>query len=73
MFDPFENAGDSLIAPAKTAFAITPDDNADLPSATKAVYVGGDGDLILRAVDDVGMPARLDECEAGVCHVRNPP
>ena len=49
--DPFESYTDSLIAPAKHAFAITPDDNADLPMATKAIYVGTGGDLVIRLVD----------------------
>ncbi len=50
-FDPFENSSDSLIAPAKSAFAIVPDDSADLPGATKAVYVGTGGDITARPVD----------------------
>lgn len=50
-FDPFENSSDSLIAPAKTAFEIAPDDNADLPGATKAVYVGTGGNITARPVD----------------------
>ncbi|MEM8724822.1 MAG: hypothetical protein AAGE86_04780, partial [Pseudomonadota bacterium] len=50
-FDPFENSSDSLIAPAKTAFDITADDNADLPGATKAIYVGTGGDITARPVD----------------------
>lgn len=50
-FDPFESSSDSLIAPAKSAFAITPDDTADLPGATKAVYVGTGGDITARPVD----------------------
>ena len=55
-FDPFESSTDSLIAPAKEAFSITPDDSSDLPTATKAVYVGNGGDIVIRAVsssDDV--------------------
>lgn len=50
-FDPFASSGDSLIAPAQTAFAIVPDDTADLPGATKAVYVGGGGDLTARLIN----------------------
>ncbi len=45
--DPFERTTDSPMAPAEDCFAITPDDGADLPRATKAVYVGLTGDVAL--------------------------
>ena len=48
--DPFSNANDSLIAPAREAFAIVPDDLTELTRATKAFYVGTGGDIALRAV-----------------------
>jgi hypothetical protein len=48
--DPFLSAADSLIAPARLAFTITPSDSVDLAAATKAIYVGTGGDLVLRAV-----------------------
>ncbi len=50
-FDPFAGAGDSLVAPAKHVFAITPHATSDLPMAAKALYVGSSGDLVMRAVD----------------------
>ncbi|QUL37668.1 hypothetical protein [Erythrobacter sp. JK5] len=50
-FDPFEHSSDSLIAPAKTAMAIVPDDAADLASAIKAIYIGTGGDIVARPVD----------------------
>lgn len=34
------------------AFAITPDDNADLPKATRSIYVGETGDLEVTMVSD---------------------
>ncbi|WP_086738198.1 spike base protein, RCAP_Rcc01079 family [Erythrobacter colymbi] len=49
--DQFENSGDSLIAPAKDAFDIVPSDSTPLPVATKAIYVGTGGHLVLRTVD----------------------
>lgn len=48
--DPFRNAADSVTAPAENCFAIVPDDVADLPSATKAIYIGTGGDVTLRPV-----------------------
>lgn len=76
-FDPFEASSDSLIAPAKTAFEIVPDETADLPSATKAIYIGTGGDITARPVDadtDVAfrnvvagtvLPVRLRAVRAG--------
>jgi len=48
--DPFSASSDSLIAPARTAFALVTSDTLDLPIATKAFYVGTGGDIVLRAV-----------------------
>lgn len=45
--DPFERTTDSPMAPAEDCFAITPSDVADLPRATKAIYVGLSGDVAL--------------------------
>lgn len=48
--DPFNSASDSLIAPARLAFDLEPSDADDLPAATKAIYVGTGGDIVLRAI-----------------------
>lgn len=50
MTDSFGSASDSLIAPARNAFAITPQDNTDLGAFTKAIYVGTGGTIVLRAI-----------------------
>lgn len=47
--DKFEHVADGLTAPAEETFAISPDDNAELPQITKAIYVGDGGDVTLRA------------------------
>lgn len=49
--DPFENAGKSLIAPCSECFEIAPDDVQELPKATRAIYIGTGGDLVLRSID----------------------
>lgn len=49
--DKFDTVADSLIAPAMDCFAINPDDSADISQATKAIYVGTGGDIVLRAID----------------------
>jgi hypothetical protein len=46
--DRFGSFADSLDAPATQAFAIVPSDSVELPSVTKAIYVGASGDVTLR-------------------------
>ena len=48
--DPFIHSTDSLIAPAQDPFAIVPHPTDDLPQASKAIYVGTGGTIVLRAV-----------------------
>ena len=38
-------------SPARTGFAITPSDDADLTVATRGIYVGGGGDITVDFVD----------------------
>jgi hypothetical protein len=50
--DPYSSAAASPIAPAESCFAVTPSDAADLPRATKALYIGNAGDVSVCAVGD---------------------
>ena len=45
--DPFRQSVDSPMTPAENCFTITPSNSADLPRATKAIYVGEGGDVAL--------------------------
>jgi hypothetical protein len=45
--DPFRQAMDSPMTPAENCFTITPSDSAELPCATKAIYIGEGGDVAL--------------------------
>ena len=47
--DPFQNIREDISAPCDNAFSITPADS-DLAYATRAVYVGGAGDLVIETV-----------------------
>ena len=45
--DKFENLTTGLESPATHAFDIVPGDGVDLPHVTRALYVGGAGDVSL--------------------------
>ncbi len=62
--DPFENFAQSPMAPATDCFGILPSDVADLPSATKALYIGTGGDVNVLAVSASG-PVVLRNVGAG--------
>jgi hypothetical protein len=58
-FDPFQSFGDSVGDPARRAYAVTPNDAAELTPLPKALLIGGSGTIVLRAVDsqaDVTIP-----------------
>lgn len=48
MTDTFKTFARSLTSPPENAHAIFPDDAADLPHVTRALYVGGGGDVAVR-------------------------
>ncbi len=64
MPDPFALHSDSPIASARRLLAIQPDDRQPLLHTSKALYIGGGGDVLVRAVGDtadvrfVGVPTR---------------
>ena len=47
MTDPiaFKKESNHLESPARSAAAITPSDGADLTETTRAIYIGGNGDI----------------------------
>ena len=49
--DNFTSSSDSLIAPANSAFEVTPHDTQELTAVTKAVFIGGAGDLVVRLLE----------------------
>jgi len=62
MIDTFRKYGRSLTSPPEEGAAILPDDAAELAHATRALYVGGAGDLRVRllggaVVTLAGVPA----------------
>jgi hypothetical protein len=51
MADHFDTRADSVFAPSRKPFAITPHDETEVSPLPKALYVGTGGDLTLRGVD----------------------
>lgn len=49
--DPFAASANSLTSPAASCFAISPSDSDELPTVTKALYVGTGGDLVIRPLE----------------------
>lgn len=47
MADRFESFASSLDSPASTAFAITPNDSADLSERCRAIFVGDAGNVVV--------------------------
>ena len=45
MSDAYQNYTPSLRDPVRSGETVTPSDGADLPHTTRAIYVGGQGDL----------------------------
>jgi len=45
--DPYRQSVDSPMTPAENCFVIAPSDTAELPRATKAIYIGEAGDVTL--------------------------
>ncbi|WP_375229896.1 spike base protein, RCAP_Rcc01079 family [Roseobacter sp. S98] len=63
MADQFENIKPSLESPCEGLEAVTPSDSEDLAQVTRALYVGGGGDLAVRAKD--GSQATFVSLKAG--------
>ncbi|MDQ7020208.1 MAG: hypothetical protein Q9M33_13730 [Robiginitomaculum sp.] len=56
--DNFGGNSSSLDSPAKIALAISPDDANELPLITRAIYVGGDGDLTVVMAEGDGVTGK---------------
>lgn len=49
--DNFDQAVDSVIAPARNCFPVIPSDTGELVLLPKAIYIGTGGNLVVRPVD----------------------
>ena len=58
---------DDITAPLEHAFAITPDDDAELSKFTRAIFVGVSGDLVVQFVGDDDT-VTVKNVAAGVWH-----
>jgi hypothetical protein len=50
MADRYAGTGDDLLSPASHAAAVVPNDNSDLPFASKRLWIGGAGSVSLATV-----------------------
>lgn len=66
--DDFQNYSPSMESPVANAVAVTPSDTADLPRLTRAIYVGGQGDV--RAMLRDGSVITFKDMSAGWHPVR---
>lgn len=66
MKDKFSTYSAGLNAPASEAEAITPDDQADLPWATRALYVGTTGNVRVTMLS--GDTVDLTQLQAGIMY-----
>ncbi len=73
--DPFSGFGDNVESPARHAVAVTPNDGTALPYVTKALYIGGAGNVTVRPIEG-GADCTFSAVPAGsilpvrVSHVR---
>lgn len=66
MADDFKSFQPGLEAPAQSAAAITPSDSQPLANATRAIYIGGAGNLSVSMVD--GSSVTLTGLVAGMIY-----
>ena len=68
MPDIYDDRSSGLESPGYNAATITPDDGADLPTASRAIYVGTAGDLAITMVG--GGTLTLKNVPAGILPLR---
>jgi hypothetical protein len=68
MADSYETHQGGLEAPARDAFAITPNDSTDLAVSTRALYVGGTGNVKVDTV--AGTTVTFTAVPVGILPVR---
>lgn len=66
MSDPFKEHQSGLTSPASAAFSISPSNGNPLANVTRAIYVGGTGDL--RVTMKGGETVVLSQVQAGVIY-----
>lgn len=68
MPDIYDDRSSGLESPGYDAAQITPDDGVDLPTASRAIYVGASGDLVVTMVG--GGTVTLRAVPAGILPLR---
>ena len=68
MPDIYDDRSSGLESPGYDAASITPDDGADLPTSSRAIYVGASGDLVVTMVG--GGTVTLTAVPVGILPIR---
>ena len=64
------SSGDSLNAPARAPYALTPSDGDPLPRLPKGIFVGTGGDVVLRGADGAADVTYCNLPDASYINVR---
>ena len=65
MADRYEGFARSIVGPARSGFAVAPDDATPLAAVSRAIYVGTGGDLVVVLADDAD-PVTLAAVPSGM-------
>lgn len=63
--DSFASHAAGLTAPAKSAVAVTPSDSTDMTMTSRALYIGGAGNVAVLMDDGSGTPVVFSSVPAG--------
>lgn len=69
-FDGFGSSVDSIVAPTRNCFTVTPNDVSVLAVLPKAIYVGTGGTIVLRAIDSAQDVTFVNVASGSVLDVR---
>ncbi|WP_276681463.1 spike base protein, RCAP_Rcc01079 family [Thalassolituus oleivorans] len=70
MFDKWKKATKTIDSVAESAFAITPSDANQLAIATRSLYIGTGGDLVVQLVEDTAPITFINVISGSILPIR---